>query len=91
MSIMGRPQDFTDEASTDESKNSSKGYRKIKTGKKLFRDTDNQMVGGVAAGLAAYFGISDPLIVRIIFILCSVLGGSGLIAYLIFLDCRTKS
>lgn len=36
--------------------------------KKLFRDTENKMLGGVAAGLANYFDI-DPTLVRVLFVL----------------------
>jgi len=52
------------------------------TGRKLFRDTDTGKVGGVAAGLAAYFQ-TDVVLVRVLFLLSLLLGGSGLIAYLI--------
>ena len=38
------------------------------TNKKLFRDTDDSYVGGVASGLAHYFGIS-PAWIRVLFIL----------------------
>jgi phage shock protein PspC (stress-responsive transcriptional regulator) len=41
----------------------------IKTGKRLFRDEEDSVVGGVCSGLAAYFGIQDPVWVRLIFVL----------------------
>lgn len=40
------------------------------------------MIGGVAGGLAAYFGI-DPAIVRVAFVLLAFAGGSGILAYLV--------
>lgn len=52
------------------------------TGRKLFRDTDAGKVGGVAAGLAAYFQ-TDVVLVRVLFLLSLFLGGSGFVAYLI--------
>jgi phage shock protein PspC (stress-responsive transcriptional regulator) len=52
------------------------------TGRKLFRDTDTGKVGGVAAGLAAYFR-TDVVLVRVLFLLSLFLGGSGLVIYLI--------
>lgn len=52
------------------------------TGRKLFRDTDSGKVGGVAAGLAAYFQ-TDVVLVRVLFLLSLFIGGSGFIAYLI--------
>ncbi|MFO7655929.1 MAG: PspC domain-containing protein [Bacteroidales bacterium] len=39
-----------------------------KYNRRLYRDPDNSVLGGVCGGLAAYFNI-DPLIVRVLFIL----------------------
>jgi phage shock protein PspC (stress-responsive transcriptional regulator) len=52
------------------------------TGRKLFRDTDSGKVGGVAAGLAAYFQ-TDVVLVRVLFLLSLFIGGSGFVIYLI--------
>jgi phage shock protein PspC (stress-responsive transcriptional regulator) len=40
----------------------------------------NRVVGGVAAGLADYLDI-DPVVVRIAFVVLTVLGGSGILLY----------
>jgi phage shock protein C len=40
------------------------------------------MIGGVCGGLAEYFNI-DPTIVRLIFVATALLGGPGLLVYLI--------
>lgn len=37
--------------------------------KKLFRDTDNSLLGGVISGLCQYFGYSEPIWARLIFAL----------------------
>lgn len=50
--------------------------------KKLFRNPDEKVLGGVASGLSAYFGI-EPLYVRLAFVLLTFAGGSGLLIYLI--------
>jgi phage shock protein PspC (stress-responsive transcriptional regulator) len=50
--------------------------------KKLVRSTNDQMVAGVAAGIAQYFNI-DPTIIRLLFVLMAITGGHGLLAYLI--------
>lgn len=50
--------------------------------KKLFRNPDNKVLGGVAGGLAAYFGV-DVNVVRVLMVLGMALGGSTLIGYLI--------
>lgn len=40
------------------------------------------MLGGVAGGLAEYFGV-NPLITRLLFIALVILGGSGILAYVL--------
>ena len=55
---------------------------KINENKRLYRDGDNEILGGVAYGLGNYFGI-DPAIVRVLFILSIFIGGFGILAYLI--------
>lgn len=50
--------------------------------RRLFRSRTNYMIGGVCGGLGAYFGV-DPSIVRIIFVLLLIFGGSGFPIYLI--------
>ena len=51
-------------------------------GKKLYRNTENKMLAGVCSGIADYFDI-DPTLVRLGWVLFSLLGGSGLPAYII--------
>lgn len=68
--ILGRPEDFgaasMDDEEYDAQKTNKKRSRaKIKTGKRLFRNPDEKVFGGVASGIAAYFGISDPVWVRL--------------------------
>ncbi|MCH7411506.1 PspC domain-containing protein [Belliella sp. DSM 111904] len=50
--------------------------------KKLYRNPDDRTLGGVASGLAAYFGI-EVIWARLIFIALIFAGGSGLVIYLI--------
>ena len=61
--IMGHPSEFDDEFVGNKAKDS--GPWDVKTGKRLFRDTENKVFGGVCSGLAAYFGIQDPVWVRV--------------------------
>jgi phage shock protein PspC (stress-responsive transcriptional regulator) len=49
--------------------------------RKLYRDGENAIIGGVAAGIAQYLGI-DPVIIRILFILSVFAGGFGILMYL---------
>ncbi len=50
--------------------------------KKLFRNPEKQILGGVASGLSSYFG-ADETVIRLLFVLGIPLGGAGLIIYLI--------
>ena len=83
---IGRPQDLADadNASNDSSytnKEKTEGaYQQTAfvTGKKLYRDANNKVLGGVCSGIAAYFNI-EPIIVRLVFIF----SGIGFFAYLL--------
>lgn len=41
--------------------------------KKLFRDPEDRILGGVLSGLSHYFGIKDPLLLRIVTVLLGLL------------------
>ena len=84
IAIMGTPEDFgAADPFMDEAPKSSSVKFKIKTGKRLFRDPERQAIAGVCSGIASYFGIQDPLWVRLAFILLALTGGFALIAYLV--------
>ena len=48
----------------------------------LYRDTDDQKIGGVCSGLARYFDL-DPLLVRVAFVAGLVFSGVTLVAYVL--------
>ena len=50
--------------------------------KKLYRSTKDKMIGGVAGGLGEYFNV-DTTLIRLLFVLVCLLGGSGILAYII--------
>lgn len=50
--------------------------------KKLYKDKKNAMLSGVCAGVAKYFDM-DPTIIRLIWVFVTLLGGSGLVAYVV--------
>ena len=92
--IMGRPEDFQGDILEDEPltqdtffdsepKTTFKGGSQYRTGKRLFRNKDEKVIAGVCSGIAAYFGIEDPVWVRIAFVLATITGGFGVLAYLI--------
>ncbi len=53
-----------------------------KSVKKFFRNPDDKVLGGVASGLAAYFG-TDTAIIRLVFVLTIPVAGLGFLAYLV--------
>jgi phage shock protein PspC (stress-responsive transcriptional regulator) len=76
---LGTPEDF-DEAASDASEPAAITDQ---SNKRLFRDPDNALIAGVAAGLANYFGL-DIVLMRIAFVLLTIFtGGSGIILYLV--------
>ena len=95
---MGRPEDFDEaEGTQTASGNTSTGPDSFNTGnqygyqqrtqsgtstRRLYRSANDKLVGGVAAGLANYFGI-DPAITRVLFVLFFFAGGGGLLVYAI--------
>jgi phage shock protein C len=52
--------------------------------KKLYRSQSERMFAGVCGGLGQFIGM-DPTVVRVIFALLAVFGGSGLLIYLILM------
>jgi len=48
----------------------------------LIRPEDNRIIAGVCSGLGNFFSV-DPTVIRIIFILITVFGGSGVLLYFI--------
>ena len=69
---MGKPEEIFEEEETEEEKENAKKrvfQEQVTTGKKkLMRDPDNRVIGGVAAGIAAYMGW-DATAVRLAMIL----------------------
>lgn len=77
ISIMGNPEDISD------SEGPSRKERFATPGAhRMYRDPDKRIIGGVCAGMGAYWRI-DPWIIRIIFIAITMAGGLGILVYLI--------
>ena len=53
----------------------------IRETRRLTRPRDGRWLGGVAAGLGAYFDLS-PAIYRIAFVALSLAGGTGILLYI---------
>ncbi len=81
IAVMGQPEDYIieDELKGSQTFSDSSNRRT----KKLYRDKEKGMIGGVAAGLGHYFGI-DAVWIRIVLILLVFAGfGTGILAYII--------
>ena len=66
---VGKPVDFADQENAEEKEDKQPHFTEsTESKKKLFRNTDDKMFGGICSGLAAYFGW-DVLPVRIIFVI----------------------
>ena len=88
---MGTPDDFEiDEEKVNKAENSKPDNNAVPPpfantpvgAKRLYRDENNKVLGGVCGGLANYFAI-DPVIVRILFVVISLAFGTGILAYII--------
>ena len=79
---MGEPRDFSDDASEAIDEIEDKDIDD-KPAKQLMRDPDNAIIGGVCAGVAAYFNI-NPLWVRLIAIISPFMTfGTAVLIYIV--------
>lgn len=82
ITVMGQPEDYRidDENSSEEP--SSSYNSSSKRAKKLYRDTDKGMLGGVLAGFGHYLGV-DALWLRILMVILVFTFGTGILVYLL--------
>ncbi|KRB57418.1 PspC domain-containing protein [Flavobacterium sp. Root186] len=81
IAVMGQPEDYI----IDEEEKSNQSFNNYsgRSHKKLYRDKENGMIGGVATGLAHYFGI-DAVWIKIVFLIFVFAGfGTGILAYFV--------
>jgi len=64
--IIGKPEDFDQPGAENATYNTS--YGQPRPGKKLFRNPENQIIGGVCGGLGAYIN-THPVWIRLLFVL----------------------
>lgn len=80
---MGRPEDFDDEElkASAEKENAQSSYQTYSSNepKRMYRDENNKILGGVCSGIANYLGI-DPVIIRV---LCVITFGVTFVPYII--------
>lgn len=73
IATLGNPDDIINEDTAEE--------KSAKSVRKLYRDTDHNIFGGVAAGLAAYFG-APAILFRLLFLILAFFYGVTLIIYI---------
>jgi len=77
ISVLGTPEDISDnEKRSAGDKFSTPGYHR------MYRDPDRRIIGGVCSGMGTYWN-TEPWIVRVIFLVLAMMGGLGILIYLI--------
>lgn len=77
--VMGKPSDMGIDEEQEEHTH-QQSYQN--TNKKLFRDPDDKVIGGVCSGIAAYFDL-DVSLIRIAFVASVVFAGIGILPYIL--------
>ncbi|NND93782.1 MAG: PspC domain-containing protein [Flavobacteriales bacterium] len=77
--IMGRPEEYIDEEGPAMSSSRSRSRR---GSRRVYRDTDKNLIGGVCSGISHYFGW-DPIWLRLIWGISIIIFGVGIIPYII--------
>jgi phage shock protein PspC (stress-responsive transcriptional regulator) len=75
INIIGKPEDFG-QAEPAEARREYPGQKK-----KMFRNPDDKIIGGVCGGMGLYLN-TDPVWIRLLFVLFIFMGGMGLFVYL---------
>ena len=82
ITVMGQPEDYRidndDEETIKPSYTSNDNFGR----KKLYRDKEGAMIGGVLSGLGYYFGV-DKVWLRVLFVIGVMFYGTGILAYII--------
>ncbi len=88
--VMGDPKvflydsDYTaEDYKATENSNSFRDRRNARRKKRLYRDENDKVLGGVASGMAAYFGLNESWIMRLIFIMTFFSFGLNVLLYVI--------
>jgi phage shock protein PspC (stress-responsive transcriptional regulator) len=79
MNTLGQPKDF---AEGDSAQGDSAADFADEPRRRLFRDSEEKVIGGVCSGIANYFDI-DVVIVRILFAVVGIFTGFGVLLYFI--------
>lgn len=75
ISVIGKPEDF------DHSDVVTEPYVYTTHKKRMYRNPDDKIISGVCGGIGAYMN-TDPVLIRILFVLFAAFGGIGFFVYL---------
>lgn len=86
---MGRPEQVAGESDDDKSNSSTNNNQSYQnnssnTHRRLYRDPDEKVVGGVCSGISYYIGI-DPIWMRLAFAIAFFVYGSGFLLYILLM------
>lgn len=88
ISVMGQPEEFAGDAADDSEEKKKEDPKQESTtghrGRRLYRDPDEGVLGGVCTGLGYYFGL-DPVWIRGAFCIAFFVFGTGLLFYILLL------
>lgn len=92
MSQIGSPEQFGQEEteSRTEKTETSYSYNERRKYRRMYRNDDDKVIGGVCSGIAAYFGI-DPLFLRIGFGVSFFVFGAGFLFYIFLMVILPKA
>lgn len=82
---IGRPEELRDEEENEEEGKERRQQSNLKEElikKRLYRNPDNKIIGGVASGIAVYFDC-DPVWIRLLFVAFSLFYGSLIPVYIL--------
>ncbi len=85
MESMGKPEEFggeTSDSTENISDSSENTFSNENVKKRIYRDGDSKVLGGVCSGIGHYFGF-DPVWLRIVLACLLFFGGTGVLLYII--------
>jgi phage shock protein PspC (stress-responsive transcriptional regulator) len=83
IAVMGQPEDYRLDNDENTTQKSTPNFADNVIGrKKLYRDRETGMIGGVLSGLGYYFGI-EKIWLRLALLLLLIFGGTGFVIYII--------
>lgn len=82
ISVMGKPSEFRENENKENEQPKGASTSFSKEQRRLFRDPDDKVLGGVCSGISAYFNI-DPVWLRLAFGISLLFFGTGIILYVL--------